>query len=79
LDEIEFRNGMVLDRYSAPVLGEDGHHYGRIWTFRDITKRKRAEEQLRKSQRRLADIIEFLPDATLAIDRAGKVIAGTGP
>ncbi|OPY02278.1 MAG: Blue-light-activated protein [Syntrophorhabdus sp. PtaB.Bin047] len=74
-DEIEFRNGMVLDRYSAPVLGEDGHHYGRIWTFRDITKRKRAEEQLRESQRRLADIIEFLPDATLAIDRAGKVIA----
>jgi len=74
-DEIEMKNGMVLDRHSAPVLGEDGHHYGRIWTFRDITERKRAEQQLHESQRRLADIIEFLPDATLAIDRAGKVIA----
>jgi len=74
-DEIEFRNGMVLDRYSAPVIGDEGHHYGRIWTFRDITERRRAEEQLRGSQRRLADIIEFLPDATLAIDAAGKVIA----
>ncbi len=74
-DEIEFKSGMVLDRYSAPVLGEDGHHYGRIWAFRDITESKRAEEELRESQRRLADIIEFLPDATLAIDQEGKVIA----
>ncbi|MCX5853693.1 MAG: PAS domain S-box protein, partial [Deltaproteobacteria bacterium] len=42
---------------------------------KDITKRKQAEEKLRESERRLADIIDFLPDATLAIDRQGKVIA----
>jgi PAS domain S-box-containing protein len=32
-------------------------------------------EAARESERRLADIIEFLPDATLVIDRAGRVIA----
>ena len=42
-DEIEFKNGMVLDRYSAPVLGKDGKYYGRIWTFNDITERKRTD------------------------------------
>ena len=42
---------------------------------KDITKRKQAEEALRESERRLADIIDFLPDATLAIDRQGRVIA----
>jgi PAS domain S-box-containing protein len=37
-DEIEFTNGTTLDRYSAPVIGKDGTHYGRIWSFRDITE-----------------------------------------
>jgi PAS domain S-box-containing protein len=45
-DEIELVDGTVLDRYSAPVLGKDGKNYGRVWTFRDITGRKRAEAEL---------------------------------
>jgi two-component system, cell cycle sensor histidine kinase and response regulator CckA len=42
--------------------------------YRDITERKRAEEALRENRRQLTDIIEFLPDATLAIDKEGRVI-----
>lgn len=42
-DEIEFKNGMILDRYSAPVMGKEGKYYGRIWTFNDITERKRMD------------------------------------
>ncbi|RJR43218.1 MAG: PAS domain S-box protein [Deltaproteobacteria bacterium] len=40
----------------------------------DLTERKRAEQALRDSQRRLSEIIDFLPDATFAIDLSGKVI-----
>ncbi|HZQ95157.1 MAG TPA: PAS domain-containing protein, partial [Candidatus Sulfotelmatobacter sp.] len=47
-EEIQLRNGTVLDRYSSPVFGKDGHYYGRIWTFRDITERKRIEASLRQ-------------------------------
>ena len=46
-DEIELKDGTILDRYSSPVIGEDGTYYGRIWSFRDITAGKRAEQQLR--------------------------------
>jgi PAS domain S-box-containing protein len=34
----------------------------------------RAKETIRESERRLSEIINFLPDATFAIDREGKVI-----
>ena len=43
-----------------------------VW--RDITSQKRAEEALKASESRLAAIIEFLPDATFAIDLDGKII-----
>jgi len=50
-EEIELKDGTVLDRYSAPVLGSDGKYYGRIWTFRDITERKQLEAHLLQSQK----------------------------
>jgi PAS domain S-box-containing protein len=46
-----------------------------IAVFEDITDRKRAELALRESEQKLANIIDFLPDATLVIDKEGKVIA----
>jgi len=50
-DEIELKDGTTLDRYSSPVVGTEGKYYGRIWTFRDITGRKRLEAQLFLSQK----------------------------
>jgi PAS domain S-box-containing protein len=47
-DEFCLKEGTVLDRYSAPVLGKDGTHYGRIWTYRDVTEQKRMEARFRR-------------------------------
>ena len=44
-------------------------------TVRDITDRKMTDEALKRSERQLADIINFLPDATFVIDRNRTVIA----
>lgn len=41
----------------------------------DISELKQAQEQLRNTSRRLADIIDFLPDATLVISATGHIIA----
>jgi PAS domain S-box-containing protein len=57
--EVELKDGTVLDWYSAPVVDADGVHYGRVWTFRDITERKRAVEKLRISSLQLAEATEL--------------------
>ncbi len=43
--------------------------------IRQAVRRKEAEKLFCESEKRLSDIINFLPDATFAIDKSGKVIA----
>lgn len=58
-----------------PVFGDQGQFLGTRGSNRDITKRKLAQEALLKSEKRLAAIFDFLPDATWAIDKESNVIA----
>ena len=58
-----------------PDFDEQGNVKGIIVLSYDITELKQVEENLYNSERRFADIISFLPDATFVIDIERKVIA----
>src|SRR5512137_276248 len=71
----DFRPGGVFFWAKAsPLYNPQGTISGAIETIRDITDRKRAEQEIVRSHRSLADIISFLPDATFAINKEGVVI-----
>ncbi|TRZ67392.1 MAG: PAS domain S-box protein [Methanothrix sp.] len=46
-----------------------------VVSITDITDLMRAEEEVRQTQQRMMNIIDFLPDATFVIDKDRKVIA----
>ena len=68
-EEIALHSGDILDLYSAPVRGGDGEYYGRVWTFRDITERKRREDTLRQ----LSAAVEQSPVSVVITDPEGRI------
>jgi PAS domain S-box-containing protein len=75
--EIQHRDGHTIPvLYNASVFRDESGNIAGVFTAaRDITEQKKVEKALQERERELADIINFLPDATFVIDKKGTVLA----
>ena len=64
-DVLEFKDGRVFERFSSPLI-RDGQIAGRVWSFRDVTESKIAEEEKTKLQSQLQQVQKMESIGTLA-------------
>ena len=73
-DTLYFKDGRIFDRVSRPQrLGNK--IIGRVWSFRDVTERMRAEQKLTASEESYRNFFNTIGDAIYVLDEAGKFLA----
>lgn len=77
-DTLRFKDGRIFERFSRPLIS-DGKIYGRVWSFRDITERKRVEESLVASEIRYRRLFEAAKDGILILDANTGTIVDVNP
>jgi hypothetical protein len=48
-EEIVLLDGRIIDGHTAPIIAPTGNIHGRVWHFRDITRRRQIEIELQRA------------------------------
>jgi PAS domain S-box-containing protein len=63
-----------METLGAPLLDDENQLVGGVVTCRDITMRRLAEEQVRRSEEKYRSIFNLSPDLVYLVDREGYVV-----
>ncbi len=72
-DIVEFKDGRIYERFTRPQFA-DGVSAGRVWSYRDVTERKRAEAEIAYERDLLQTLLDSLPDTLYFKDADSRFV-----
>jgi PAS domain S-box-containing protein len=69
-DELETHDGKFIDRHTKVLRTTAGARLGRVWFFRDVTERRRAEIEATRSRDRFIAIFDAVADGIFVTNPA---------
>ena len=73
-EQLALKDGRCFERYTVPMLLKEGAFVGRVWFFRDVTERVKAEETQRKSAAEIEYLYNNAPCGYQSVDENGVII-----
>ncbi len=73
--DLKRKNGEIFHAIVSLITNSYAGERSILTVVQDVTEHRKMADALIESERRLTDIINFLPDATFAIDTEGRIIA----
>jgi diguanylate cyclase (GGDEF)-like protein/PAS domain S-box-containing protein len=74
MDTLELIDGRIFERYSVPQRIA-GTVVGRVWTFRDVTERKRLQDALLASEARFRSMFDHSAVGIALLETDGRIVA----
>ncbi|XSG81539.1 MAG: EAL domain-containing protein [Methyloligella sp. ZOD6] len=66
-EDVELKDGRIIERHSGPLFGADKTYLGRVWFFRDVTDMRRSAQKIEALAR--SDILTGLANRAAFLDR----------
>ena len=73
IDELEYKDGKIVERHGYPVVGEDGTYYAWSWTFRDVTRQRRIEKEIKQSEEKFRTLSNSISQLAWMADGDGWI------
>ena len=73
-EELRPKDGRVIDRHTAPLRAANQKYLGRIWYYRDVTERERANDTIEKQNLQFDAALNNMVQGLLMFDSAGECI-----